>query len=53
MPVDSDDERILVLDQEVLLTLSDMRLLEQVVSQLLGRKVWLLSSIDEPTVPFA
>jgi hypothetical protein len=30
----------------------DVRSLEQVVTQVLGRKVWVLASIDGTTVPF-
>jgi hypothetical protein len=51
LPVDSEDERIFVLDQASLLAV-DVRSLEQVLTQLLGRKVWVLESIDRPTVPF-
>lgn len=53
LPVDSGDEVCFVLDQAALLALtSDARVLEQVLQQLLGRKVWVLSSIDDTTVPF-
>ncbi len=52
LPVESEDERIFVLDQEDLLAPSDVRLLEQVVSQLLSRKVWVVASIEDATVPF-
>jgi hypothetical protein len=30
----------------------DVRSLEQVLQELLGRKVWVLASIGNPTVPF-
>lgn len=52
LPVTSDDERIFVLSQDDVLALSDVRTLEQVLQQLLGRKAWVLASIDENTVPF-
>jgi hypothetical protein len=51
LPVDSEDERIFVLDQQDLLNL-DVRSLEQVLTQLLGRKVWVLGSTANATVPF-
>jgi hypothetical protein len=51
LPVDSEDERIFVLDQAVV-TGMDIRSLEQVLQQLLGRKVWVLTSVGNPTVPF-
>jgi hypothetical protein len=51
MPVDSEDERLFVVDQEVILRM-DVRSLEQVLTQLLGRKVWVLDSMGNPTVPF-
>jgi hypothetical protein len=40
-----------VLDQDDVLRL-DVRSLEQVLQQLLGRKVWILASVDDKTVPF-
>ena len=52
MSVDSDDERLFVVPHEDLLRMGDVRLLEQVLTQLLGCKVWVLASIDGPTVPF-
>lgn len=51
-PVSSEDERIFVLPQDDLVGLRDVRTLEQVVQQLLGRKVWILASVDEDTIPF-
>jgi hypothetical protein len=53
LPVDSEDERIFVLAQADVLALSDVRTLEQLVQQILGRKVWVLASVEEKTVPFA
>ena len=53
LPVASEDELIFVLPQDDVLALSDVRTLEQVVQQILGRKVWVVTSIEEPTVPFA
>ncbi len=53
LPVTSEDERIFVLPYDDYARLSDVRTLEQVLQQVLGRKVWVLSSIEEDTVPFA
>jgi len=39
-PVTSDDERFFLLEPEDLASLRDKRTLEQVLGQLLGRKVW-------------
>lgn len=39
LPVASEDERIFVIDPDRLATMGDSRSLEQVLSQLLGRKV--------------
>jgi len=52
LPLDSGDEVGFVLDQEDLLGLSDVRDLEQLLQQVLGRKVWIVASIDDKTVPF-
>ena len=53
LPLDSGDEVCLVLDQADLLALTgDERVLEQVLQQVLGRKVWVLASVDGKTVPF-
>jgi hypothetical protein len=52
LPITSEDERIFVLPQGDVGALSDVRTLEQVLQQVLGRKVWILASIDEDTVPF-
>ena len=53
LPVTSEDERIFVLPQDDVLALRDVRTLEQVLQQVLGRKVWILASVDEDTVSFA
>jgi len=53
LPVSSEDGRIFVLPQDDVLALVDVRTLEQVLQQVLGRKVWVVASIDEDTVPFA
>ncbi|WP_134738507.1 hypothetical protein [Nocardioides sp. 503] len=53
LPITSEDERIFVLSQSDLLALRDIRTLEQVLQQVLGRKVWIVDSINEDTVPFA
>ncbi len=53
LPITSEDERIFVLAQRDVLALGDIRTLEQVLQQILGRKVWIVASIDEDTVPFA
>ena len=52
LPITSEDERIFVLSQDDVVALGDVRTLEQVLQQVLGRKVWILASIDEDTVPF-
>jgi len=52
LPLDSGDEVCFVLPQSDVLALSDVQLLEQVLQQLLGRKVWILASVDDATVPF-
>ena len=52
LPVESEDERIFVLPQDDVLALRDVRTLEQVLQQVLGRKVWILTSVDEDTIPF-
>jgi hypothetical protein len=52
-PVRSEDERLFVPDQSDLLALKDVRLLEQVVTQLLGRKVWIVDSIGDDIIPFS
>lgn len=53
LPITSEDERIFVLHQSAVLALRDIRTLEQVLQQVLGRKVWIVDSIDDDTVPFA
>jgi hypothetical protein len=53
LPIASEDERIFVLSQSDVLALRDIRTLEQVLQQVLGRKVWIVDSIEEDTVPFA
>jgi hypothetical protein len=52
LPVTSEDERIFVLPQDDVVAMADVRTLEQVLQQLLGRKVWILASIEEDTVAF-
>lgn len=51
LPVVSEDERIFVLPQDDVWAL-DVRTLERVVQQILGRKVWVVASIEDETVPF-
>jgi hypothetical protein len=51
LPLDSGDEVCFVLDQDEVLQL-DVRSLEQVLQPLLGRKVWVLASVEDKTVPF-
>jgi hypothetical protein len=53
LPISSEDERIFVLSQDEVTALRDVRTLEQVLQQVLGRKVWVLGSTDVDTVPFA
>jgi hypothetical protein len=43
-PVDSEDERALLLEPDVFQQLRDARTLEQVVQQLLGRKLFVASA---------
>lgn len=51
--VDSEDERIFVLDAADLANIYDEAALSQVVGQVLGRKVWVTESrSDSPTTPF-
>ena len=51
LPLDSGDEVCFVLHQDDVRRL-DVRSLEQVLRQLLGRKVWVLASVDDKMVPF-
>lgn len=51
LPVTSGDERIFVLAQDDVFALRDVRALEQVLQQTLGRKVWIVPSVDDDTVP--
>ena len=41
-PVTSEDERVFLFDPKALSRLRDVRTLEQVLPQLLGRKVWVV-----------
>ena len=53
LPLDSGDEVCFVLDQADHLALTgDVRVLEQVLQQVLSRKVWVLASVGNVTVPF-
>ncbi len=52
LPVDSEDERIFVVPTERLPSMGDQRSLEQVLTQLLGRKVWVLEDLGTATVAF-
>jgi len=52
LPLDSGDEVCFVLDHQDLAALQDQVALEQVLQQLLGRKVWILASVEDTTVPF-
>lgn len=52
LPPTSGDEVGFVLAQDDLLALRDQCVVEQVLQQVLGRKVWLLASLDDNTVPF-
>lgn len=53
LPIASEDERVFVLAQSDVLALRDVRTLEQVLQQVLGRKVWVVDSIEDDTIPFA
>ncbi len=50
-PVDSEDERWFLLDTEAFRALRDVRALEQVLQQLLGRKVGVFERDDRWGVP--
>jgi hypothetical protein len=52
LPLDSGDEVCFVLEDRDLVALQDQIALEQVLQQLLGRKVGILASVGNPTVPF-
>jgi hypothetical protein len=54
LPIDSEDERIFVLSESDLSRLRGVRILEQVLGQLLGRKVAIIASLLGPssTIPF-
>jgi hypothetical protein len=54
VPVASEDERLFVLPSDVIPRLTDLRGLEQLLQQILGRKVWILdvSQIPGPTEDF-
>lgn len=53
LPLESGDEVCFVLDQSDRQSLTcDLRVLEQVLQQILGRKVWVLESVDDATVIF-
>ena len=52
LPVDSEDERLFVVPSERIQHMGDLRSLEQVLTQLLGRKVWVLGDIGNETLPF-
>lgn len=51
--VDSDDERPFVVPEAKVATMGNLRALEQVLTQLLGRKVWVVGDVDGEMVPFA
>lgn len=55
VPVTSDDERIFVLSPEAFRAMPDRRTLEQVLQELLQRKVWIVEqSASWPTTePFS
>lgn len=50
-PVTSEDERFFLLDAETLRALRDVRALEQVLQQLLGRKVAVVERDDRSGTP--
>jgi hypothetical protein len=53
LPLDSGEEVCFVVGQDDLLALKDVRVLEQILQQVLQRKVWVLPSVGDKTVPFA
>jgi hypothetical protein len=52
LPVDSEDERLFVVPADAISSMGDLRSLEQVLTQLLRAKVWVLSDVGNETVPF-
>ena len=46
-PIASGDERAFLLEPEAFKTLRDRRVLEQILSQLLGRKVWVAERTEQ------
>lgn len=52
MPVESEDERVFLVPPDSGATMGDPLLLEQVLSQLLSRKVMVTEDIRGPSVPF-
>lgn len=52
MPVESEDERVFLVPQGSSVTMGDPVLLEQVLTQLLGRKVMVTEDIGGPSIPF-
>jgi hypothetical protein len=52
LPADSGDEVCFVVGQDDLLAMKDVRVLEQILQQVLQRKVWVLASVGDKTVPF-
>jgi hypothetical protein len=51
-PLVSGDEVCFVMGQDDLLALKDVRVLEQILQRVLQRKVWVLASVGDRTVPF-
>lgn len=53
-PITSDDERISLLEPDVFDALRDRDVLEQVLTQLLGRKVWVAARTEQwgKPIPF-
>lgn len=53
LPLESGDEACFIFEQPDLFELGDPLALEETLSRLLGRGVWLLASVGDATVPFA
>jgi hypothetical protein len=53
-PITSGDERVFLLDSQAIRALRDKHVLEQVLTQLLGRKVWVAEQAERwgQSVPF-
>lgn len=53
LPVDDETERIFVLPDDAVRALRHKETLEQIVQQILGRKVWIVAHTDGLPAPIA